>query len=69
MIIWDGLFWHSERTVPTNYHKDKKDHYTKHGYKVLFFRADEILNKFDIIKSIVSNHLQLKTNRYFARKC
>jgi very-short-patch-repair endonuclease len=69
IIELDGLYWHSEVQQPDyKYHVDKHKLYVDHGYIPLFFREDEINNKFDIIKSIILNKMN-KSNRIFARKC
>jgi very-short-patch-repair endonuclease len=64
----DGLYWHCEINRPDDYHIIKRDVYVNNGYTPLFFREDEIKNKFDIVKSIIMNKL-CRSNRIFARKC
>lgn len=60
IIECDGLYYHSEkRKLDKNYHKIKKSTYETQGYKSLFFREDEILNKPEIIESIIKNKLHL----------
>src|SRR5690606_35308286 len=51
-----------------NYHQKKRQLYIENGYTPLFFRENEIYNKFDIVKSIINNKLG-KSNRVYARKC
>lgn len=63
----DGLYWHSEHNKHKNYHSDKRQFYIENGYQPLFFREDEIINKFNIVKSMILNKLG-KSNRIFARK-
>jgi very-short-patch-repair endonuclease len=63
----DGLFWHSEYHKENNYHIKKREAYVSAGYFPLFFREDEILSNFDIVKSIIGNKLRL-SQRLFARK-
>lgn len=69
IIECDGLRWHSELFVDTNYHKNKMDIYKSNGYKPLFFRSHEIENKFDIVCSIIKNKLGMCKNKIYARKC
>jgi len=64
----DGLYWHSDQCRDDDYHINKKTTYEKNDYDSLFFREDEIRDKFDIVKSIVLNKLN-KSHRIFARKC
>lgn len=66
IIECDGLYWHSDQFLENNYHKEKREYYISQGYKPLFFREDEILNNFDIVKSIINNSLGLN-NKIFAR--
>lgn len=69
IIELDGLYWHSEiEQKNNNYHIEKRDLYIKNGYTPLFFREDEINNKFDIVKSVILNKIN-KSRRVFARKC
>jgi len=67
-IELDGLYWHSEKVVGKDYHIEKRKIYIEHNYYPLFFREDEVNNKFPIVKSIILNKLN-KSNKIFARKC
>lgn len=69
LIETDGLYWHSDAVINNNrYHIEKREIYIKNGYISLFFREDEIMNRFDIVKSIILNKLG-KSKKIFARKC
>ena len=69
LIEIDGLYWHSDATkLDKNYHIMKRLVYSSNNFRSLFFREDELNDKFDIIKSIILNRLG-KSNRIFARKC
>ena len=69
LIECDGLYWHSEIVdLDNKYHVYKKEAYSNQGYDSLFFREDELRNKFEIVKSIVLNKLN-KCERIFGRKC
>lgn len=69
IIECDGMYWHSDKVIENNnYHKIKKDHYAKNGYKSLFFLEDEIRDKPQIVKSIIQHHLNLD-KKIGARKC
>lgn len=69
LIEIDGLYWHSDAAkVDSDYHFKKKSIYEDANYDSLFFREDEIRDKFDIVKSVVLNRLN-KSNKLFARKC
>lgn len=68
LVECDGLYWHSDECRPNYYHINKKTTYDSLGYNSLFFREDEIREKFDIVKSVVLNQLG-RSNRIFARHC
>lgn len=68
IVECDGLYWHSDECRPDDYHINKKEAYDNAGYNSLFFREDEIREKFDIVKSVVLNQLN-RSNRIFARRC
>jgi len=68
IIETDGIFWHSDKIQSDDsYHIKKKRAYSDLGYNSLFFLEDELLNKFDIVKSIINNKLGI-SNTIFARK-
>lgn len=68
----DGLYYHSEgnhfRPLPKNYHSSRRKFFNNNNYSLLAFYEDEIHSKFEIIKSMVLNKINLST-RIFARKC
>lgn len=66
IIECDGLYYHSEQEKSDDYHVAKKDFYEKLGYQSLFFRENELENKFEIIKSIIKNKLQI-SDKFNAR--
>ena len=69
VIELDGLYWHSDaQQKDDNYHVKKRQTYIDAGYTPLFFREDELNNKFNIIKSIVLNKVG-NSIRIGARKC
>jgi Mor family transcriptional regulator len=69
LIEVDGLYWHSDvAKIDMNYHINKKTAYENAGYDSLFFREDEIRDKFEIVKSMVLNRLG-RSSKIFARKC
>jgi very-short-patch-repair endonuclease len=69
IIECDGLYWHSDKkNTDKYYHRDKMRLYNSHGYKSLFFRENEIINKFNIITSMIKHRIGMSNNIY-ARKC
>jgi very-short-patch-repair endonuclease len=68
LIEVDGNYWHCDKVnKDDNYHFNKKELYIKNGYSSLFFREDEVNDKFDIVTSIINNKLG-KSKRVYARK-
>lgn len=65
----NGLHWHSEIYLHKEYHIDKLEECNKINYDLLHFFEDEIIEKPDIVKSIILNKINLTENRIFARKC
>lgn len=69
IIEVDGLYWHSDAVINNKYyHINKKNFYSKLGFKSLFFREDEINISKHIIKSIIINKIN-KSTKIGARKC
>jgi len=64
----NGIFWHSELSgKDKNYHLDKLKRCENKGIKLLHFWDIEILNKLEIVSSIIKNHLK-KSIKISARK-
>lgn len=69
VIEADGLYWHSDAVnKDKNYHKNKRLMYLKNGLIPLFFREHEIINKRDIVLSIIKNKLKINSVKFYARK-
>lgn len=65
----DGLYWHSTATKKDpKYHFQKRLAYESNNLRLFQFRDIEIINKPDIVKSIINNQLE-KNTTIFARKC
>lgn len=69
LIEVDGVYWHSDANREDNYHYDKKKFYTANGFDSLFFRSDEMEDRFDIVCSIIKNRLKIDQTKLYARKC
>jgi len=65
----DGIHFHSELFVDKKYHKKKTDECETLNIRLLHFYDTEILDKFPIICSILSNILGVEQETIFARKC
>ena len=69
IIEADGLYWHCDAINQNyKYHREKLDKYNALGYRALFFRENEIEDKFDIVSSIIKNSVK-QSSKIFARKC
>lgn len=60
-----GLYWHSDtaNNTPRNYHYQKMIECEKVGIKLLTLFEDEIINKFDLVKSLIVQALG-RTNKF-----
>lgn len=65
----NGTYWHSNLYKSKEYHKIKSDFYSKRGIKIFHIWEYNLLNKNNIIKSMIKNKMLLTDNRIFARKC
>lgn len=65
----DGLLYHSDKfKEEKNFHLNKAKNYRKCGHTLLQFRQNEILDKEDIVKSIINAKIGNLSNRLYARK-
>ena len=67
-IEFDGLYWHSEKYVDSNYHLNKTLECEKQGIQLIHIFEDEWLYKKDIVKSRIKNILGLTENKIYGRK-
>jgi hypothetical protein len=68
-IEFDGLYWHSELHVSTDYHLNKTQICESKGIQLIHIFEDEWLFKKEIVKSRLMNILGLTPNKIYARKC
>lgn len=66
---YNGLYWHSEKEKDKNHHYDKYKFFKTKGIKLITIWADDWEFKQDIVKSIISNSLNLSINKFNARDC
>lgn len=64
-----GLYWHTERTRPKNYHYEKNLACIKNGIKLLTLYEDEWKFKNPIVKSLIKYHLGISSLKINARNC
>jgi hypothetical protein len=68
-IEYDGIYWHSELFVDSNYHLNKTELCEAKGVRLIHIFEDEWKFKQDIVKSRLKNILGITENRVFARNC
>lgn len=69
-IELNGLYWHGELNgKDKNYHIEKTKNCYNKNITLLHFSEDDILNKGEIVLSIIKNKLGLNENKVYARKC
>ncbi len=66
---FNGLYWHSERHKPKNYHLDKTNYFKERFIRIIHIWEDDWVFKQEIIKSQINNLLNLNTQKIYARKC
>ena len=65
----DGLYWHSVKIrQDKGHHQARRKVFNKHGFRLLQFREDEILQKTNIVVSMAKHAIGNSTNRLWARK-
>ena len=65
----NGCYWHSEEQKNSNYHINKFKECQSKGIQLLTIWEDWIVNKPNIVKSIILNKLGLTQNKIYARQC
>ena len=67
-IEFNGVFYHSEKCVESDYHLKKTELCESKNIKLIHIYEDDWMYKNDIVKSRILNILNLTTNKIFARK-
>jgi hypothetical protein len=60
---FNGLYWHSELFLDNDYHLVKSEYFKKKGIKIFHIWEDDWKHKNEIIKSIVTNKLNINKNK------
>lgn len=68
-IELNGVYWHNELFVESDYHLNKTIKANEKNIELLHFFEDEWLYKKDIVKSIIKNKIGQIDNVIYARKC
>ena len=68
-IECNGIYWHSDQNKSQKYHYDKYKECQKKGIQLIGVWEDQIINKPDIIRSIILSKLGIYDERVYARKC
>jgi hypothetical protein len=67
-VEYNGLYWHSEERVGSDYHSGKQKVCKELGIDLIQIFEDEWLLKPEIVKSIINSRLGNYQERYYARK-
>lgn len=68
-IELNGVYWHNELFVETNYHLNKTIKSNDKDIELIHIFEDEWLYKTNIVKSIIKNRFNLNEKTIYARKC
>lgn len=68
-IELNGLYWHGHKFKQPNYHLDKTNLCKEYGIELLHFFEDEMICKFNIIKSMILNKIGKTKNKIYTRNC
>lgn len=68
-VEFNGIYWHNELFVDSNYHLFKTIKCNSKGYNLFHFFEDEFDNKIDVIKTKLLYCSDKLTNKIHARKC
>ncbi len=68
-IEFNGLYWHSELLKNKDYHLNKTNGCNDKGIRLIHIWEDDWKNRGDILKSIIMNHLNVISNKVYARSC
>lgn len=68
-IEYCGLYWHSMWFKDSLYHQNKYKYFNNIGIRLIQIYESEWLHKKDIVKSILNNMFNIKSNVIYARKC
>jgi len=66
---FNGLYWHSESYKGKNYHLKKLNYFKSKEIRVFFIWEDDWNLKKEIVKSMISNKIDVSINKIWARKC
>ena len=66
----DGLYYHSELMIEDkHYHFNMRKTFEQHNLRLMQFRADELVNKPDLVVSLVLNYFGVYVQKISARAC
>lgn len=68
-IEYNGIYWHSTKVVPNDYHLTKHNLCADKGIRLIHIFEDEWKWKREICKSIITSSFNIYKEKYFARKC
>ena len=66
---FNGIWWHSDKYKEKDYHLKKTLYFENIGIRVIHIWEDDWLHKTEIVKSQITNILNLTPNKLWARRC
>lgn len=69
IIEFNGLYWHSDKFKPKNYHQHKSKLAHSKGYQLVHVWEDDWLNKRKIVESKILSKCGVGFDKVYARKC
>lgn len=64
---FNGIYWHSHKHKPNNYHLDKTNRCEELGIHLIHIYEDEWINKKEIVKSRIRSKLKKDVNKFYGR--
>lgn len=68
-IECNGVYWHSDKSKSKKYHVEKFSQCMGQNIQLIFIWEDWIINKPEIVKSLLKSKLGICNNTIYARKC
>jgi len=66
---FNGVWWHSDKYKPNNYHLDKYEKANENGIKLITIWEDDWLKNREICESFIINKLNKTDKKIYARNC
>lgn len=69
-IEYNGVFYHSTKSIPDRkYHMNKWSDCRRVGVQLISIWEDQLMNRPDVVRSVIASKLGIYDTRIYARKC